>query len=1124
MMIREIRVRGFGSLHDRTYRFDSPVTVLYGPNEAGKSTLLGFIRAVLFGFPTRAQAADRYEPEGGGPHGGALLLEDKQGRTVLIERYADHGGPGRPPAAGAVKVTLEGGAIGGEELLRQLLGGLSAELFRSLFAFGLGELQELRTLQGDDIGGYLYGAGFGVSGSAVVEAERKLAARADALFRPRGRTQELNRSIRAYEELRSSRSRSADEISRYEEATAEWNRLGDRLHELDSARAETAAELEWTRRCVKAFEPWLKLRRIQEEIGEIREIPGFPLHAAARYEAIRQERDEFENERRQYEEESAALLRALEVLPLSEELLEDAAELSALEEEAGSYRSGQLAAASAETERTQLSDALAGLLRQLDEQWTRQDLADFPVSVGMKEHIREARDAFAKWDGERALLDSELSRVFGRLEEQQGELAERQLEWGEWLTLSGLREDAPGARTAAESGLLRRLSADYAEWRVLKSEGDQRERLREEERRRQAEFGAWSDRGRGESERLRKKTAYAAAAVAILLPAALLVSGQKAAAAAVFAVLAAGTAWLMLSSRDGVRENGRSPHTLPPESRTEGRGRTRRGRAASSGAWLSAAAQPGEADAAADGADARLEADMAALRQRLQQNLALLLGGSGAGSREAAAARAPGAPGLSDEAAAAGRMPLPSWPETLNWLERELESWLTGTDLWAQHRSEMERRRAKLEELKQSIQSLEKQQEAASARMRSLEERAAAGQESWSAWLRERKLRAHLSPEAALDSLQLIARGHDLLQRLAGCEAKLAALHASSAAFEARTVRLLGAAEAADPLLGLRRRAERLAEQRELLARRERMAAEAADLRRRETAAAQKARHAAGRLQALLSEAQAAGEEELLRQAALQERRAGLAAEARLLSGALDAHAGVARRERLDEALAGADEGSLASREDELSGRLSGLEAEANRLRDRRGRLAGELEKLEGGSERGDLLQRTEEQLAEVRELGGKYAVLAMAALLVKRTRERCERERQPGVLRRASACFAAMTGGRFTQVVAPFGQQRLYAVRPDGRQVDSSKLSRGTAEQLYLSMRFALVEEFTGGASLPLVFDDIFVNFDKERMEGALRIIGQLGGNRQVLLFTCHEHVRDAVRRTAPAAGVLNV
>ncbi|GKS09018.1 hypothetical protein YDYSY3_00180 [Paenibacillus chitinolyticus] len=1123
MIIREIRVRGFGSLQNRTYRFESPVTVLYGPNEAGKSTLLGFIRAILFGFPTRAQAADRYEPDCGGSHGGALLLEDKQGRTVLIERYADHGGPGRPPAAGSVKVTLEGGAEGGEELLRHLLGGLSAELFRSLFAFGLGELQELRTLQGDDIGGYLYGAGFGVSGSAVVEAERKLAARADVLFRPRGRTQELNRSIRTYEELRSSRNRSADEISRYEEATAEWKRLGDQLNGLDAARAETAAELEWTRRCGKAFEPWLKLRRVQAEMADIREIPGFPLHAAARYEAIRQERDEFENERRQYEEESAALLRAVEALPVREELLEGAAELAALEEEAGTYRSGQLAAASSETEKAQLNEALAALLRQLDEQWTRQDLAEFPVSIGMKEQIREARDSFAKWDGERALLDSELSRVFGRLEEQQSELAERQLEWSEWLTLSGLREDAPGARTAAESGLLRRLSSDYAQWRLLKSEEEQRDRIREEERRRQEEFEAWSDRRRNDSDRTRKKTAYAAGAIAVLLPAALFLSGQAPAAAAVFVVLAAGTAWLIFGSPDRARGNSRSPSPLLPEARTEGRGRARRGRAASSGDWLSAPAQPGEADLT-DGEDVRLEADKAALRQRLQQNLALLLSSRGAVSREAAAARTAGANGFSDEASAPGRIPLPSWPETLSWLDRELESWLTGTDLWAQHRSEMERRRAKLEELKQSIQSLEKQQAAVSSRMRSLEERAASGQERWSAWLHERKLRPHLSPEAALESLQLIARGHDLLQRLAGCESKLAALQVTSAAFEARTVRLLGEAEAADPLLGLRRRAERLAEQQGLLARRERLAAEAAEARRRETAAAQKARHAAERLQALLREAQAAGEEELLRQAALQERLAQLAAEARLLSGALDAHAGVARRERLDAALSGADEGSLASREEELEGSLSGLEAEANRLRDRRGRLAGELEKLEGGSERGELLQRTEEQLAEVRDLGGKYAVLAMAALLVKRTRERCERERQPGVLRRASACFAAMTGGRFTQVVAPFGQQRLYAVRSDGRQVDSSRLSRGTAEQLYLSMRFALVKEFTGGASLPLVFDDIFVNFDKERMEGALRIIGQLGGKRQVLLFTCHEHVRDAVTGISPSAGVLHV
>jgi uncharacterized protein YhaN len=135
MRIVSIQVKGFGVLQERTLDTDSPLALFYGANEAGKSTLMGFVRAVLFGFPTRASRAERYEPPMGGAHGGALTLLDEQGQLIRVERYDGSTG-GRRSSAGIVQVTLGDGTTGGEELLPKLLGGLSADLFRTLFAFG----------------------------------------------------------------------------------------------------------------------------------------------------------------------------------------------------------------------------------------------------------------------------------------------------------------------------------------------------------------------------------------------------------------------------------------------------------------------------------------------------------------------------------------------------------------------------------------------------------------------------------------------------------------------------------------------------------------------------------------------------------------------------------------------------------------------------------------------------------------------------------------------------------------------------------------------------------------------------------------------------------------------------
>jgi len=98
--------------------------------------------------------------------------------------------------------------------------------------------------------------------------------------------------------------------------------------------------------------------------------------------------------------------------------------------------------------------------------------------------------------------------------------------------------------------------------------------------------------------------------------------------------------------------------------------------------------------------------------------------------------------------------------------------------------------------------------------------------------------------------------------------------------------------------------------------------------------------------------------------------------------------------------------------------------------------------------------------------------------------------------------------------IKAPFGEQRLIVIRAGGQALETHQLSRGTAEQLYLSMRFALAQEYAGKAVLPLVMDDILVNFDEERMESCLRVMADVSQRHQVLLFTCHAHVRDAAAR----------
>lgn len=92
MKFLELHLKGFGKFHDRTISFTDGINVIYGKNEAGKSTMHTFIRGMLFGIqPQRGRASkndlySKYEPwENGGTYEGSLRLEQNR-HIYRIER------------------------------------------------------------------------------------------------------------------------------------------------------------------------------------------------------------------------------------------------------------------------------------------------------------------------------------------------------------------------------------------------------------------------------------------------------------------------------------------------------------------------------------------------------------------------------------------------------------------------------------------------------------------------------------------------------------------------------------------------------------------------------------------------------------------------------------------------------------------------------------------------------------------------------------------------------------------------------------------------------------------------------------------------------------------------------
>lgn len=197
-------------------------------------------------------------------------------------------------------------------------------------------------------------------------------------------------------------------------------------------------------------------------------------------------------------------------------------------------------------------------------------------------------------------------------------------------------------------------------------------------------------------------------------------------------------------------------------------------------------------------------------------------------------------------------------------------------------------------------------------------------------------------------------------------------------------------------------------------------------------------------------------------------------------------------------------------------------EAEATAAYDE---LSQTKHQLEGRLESGARDRRTGELHLEESALGerlaetiDRYLVLSLASRLLGEAQARYQRERQPEVVRRAGEIFASMTDGRYVGLTVPLGEGDIEVIDAHTGVRTSDILSRGTAEQLYLAVRLGLISQLGDvGKGLPVIMDDVLVNFDPGRRRGAAAAIAQLASERQVLFFTCHPETADLLEELAP-------
>lgn len=203
---------------------------------------------------------------------------------------------------------------------------------------------------------------------------------------------------------------------------------------------------------------------------------------------------------------------------------------------------------------------------------------------------------------------------------------------------------------------------------------------------------------------------------------------------------------------------------------------------------------------------------------------------------------------------------------------------------------------------------------------------------------------------------------------------------------------------------------------------------------------------------------------------------------------------------------------------DELIAKLNGLMAESNEavqaiatLSTEHGAKKAAFDAIDGTDLAAQADARRQEAIADMADAAERYLQLKTAVCLLKWSIDAFRETKQGPMLSRATAIFRQLTRGSFDRLVVDSDGSTpvLIGIRESGARVTVPGMSEGSRDQLYLALRLAALElQLEQGSRIPLIIDDLFINFDDQRTEAGLQVLGELSRKTQILLLTHHDHL----------------
>ena len=135
---------------------------------------------------------------------------------------------------------------------------------------------------------------------------------------------------------------------------------------------------------------------------------------------------------------------------------------------------------------------------------------------------------------------------------------------------------------------------------------------------------------------------------------------------------------------------------------------------------------------------------------------------------------------------------------------------------------------------------------------------------------------------------------------------------------------------------------------------------------------------------------------------------------------------------------------------------------------------------------------------------------------------EKMKKSVTPKFTQELSNTISKITDGKYTNIV-PNDEQGLLVELDNGNYEPASKLSVGTIDQLYLSLRLSMVEELSE-ENMPIILDEVFAYYDDERLKNTLSFLNEKCNNHQILIFSCTDREKEMLEKLKIKFNYINL